>query len=844
MAKSNSSAASTATVTPADGTSIQDGDVHQQQESTPTFVLPFSAISREDIARVGGKGANLGEMCRAGLPVPPGFVLTVDAYAAFIEASGIKPRIASALRNVNISDVKSVIEASATLKALVTGSPVPDAIAAQIIAAYETLAPNDGHGPPLVAVRSSATAEDTAQHSFAGMFESFLNVQGAQALLENVKECWASTFGQRVLVYRLSRGFPGEMPVAVVVQRMVNSEKSGVIFTADPSTRNRSRVIVEAAWGLGEVVVQGLVTPDRYVLDRGTLALLEEQIALKEFMLVLDTGRRQTIRVDLVGTPKSGEPALTKEELRTLGTLALRADAHYGRPQDLEFAIDGGDVYLTQTRPITTLGTAGPTEDQNGSTRGDGRPLVVLRGRGASPGTVTGRARILLSPGEAAALSPGDILIAHATTPDWLPAMHRSAAIVTESGGMTSHAAIVSRELGIPCVVAVRDALKKIRDGDAVTVDGELGTVTPAGQSARAAAVPSTGSTPEVPAIAPATPNVTKKQTPGAAPTGEGSHPLRSSAPARATSLVTATHIYVNLAEPERAEEIAARDVDGVGLLRAEFMMLDALERTHPRAFLAAGRKDEFVQRMAEKLRVFGHAFGSRPVVYRTMDFRSNEFRGLKGGEEFEPTEENPMIGYRGCFRYTREPDLFALELEALALARRDWPNLHVMIPFVRTLWELKECLRLVDASAAGRDRSLQRWIMAEVPSVTHWLPEYAKLGISGVSIGSNDLTQLVLGVDRDSEIVSPLFDERDGAVQAAIRAIVTESHRHGLTCSICGQAPSIYPEYAEFLVECGIDSISVNPDAIDATRKNVASAEQRVVLRSARACEAVTRPR
>jgi len=298
---------------------------------------------------------------------------------------------------------------------------------------------------------------------------------------------------------------------------------------------------------------------------------------------------------------------------------------------------------------------------------------------------------------------------------------------------------------------------------------------------------------------------------------------------------VTATHIYVNLAEPDRAAEIASRDVEGVGLLRAEFMLLDALERNHPRAFLTAGRGQEFVERMAEKLRVFGQAFAPRPVIYRTMDFRSNEFRGLTGGEEFEPTEENPMIGYRGCFRYTREPDLFALELEALATARRDCPNIHLMIPFVRTRWELAECLRLVDASALHGDRELLRWIMAEVPSVTYWLPEYAQLGITGVSIGSNDLTQLVLGVDRDSEIVAPLFDERDGAVKAAVRAIITESHRHGLTCSICGQAPSIHPEYAEFLVECGIDSISVNPDAIDATRRNVAAAEQRLLLDDAR---------
>ena len=817
-----------ATATPPTGTeSVSDTAAQPASTKTPALVLPFSSISRADIARVGGKGANLGEMTRAGLPVPPGFVVTVDAYRRFIAESGIASRVAGALRALDINDATSVAKTSATLKALVIGAPVPDDIATATLAAYRAMLPNDGAGAFYVAVRSSATAEDTVQHSFAGMFESFLNVQGPQALLNRLKECWASTFGGRVLVYRLSRGFPAEMPVAVVVQRMVNSDKSGVIFTADPSTRNRFRIIVEAAWGLGESVVQGLVTPDRFVLDRGTLGLVEEQIALKEFMFTLDATTRQTVRVELSGTPKSGEPALTKEELRILGTLALRADAHYGRPQDLEFAIEGPNAYLTQTRPITTLGPQAQSAEAEPPCEGTGASprSTLLHGRGASPGVVTGHARILLTPAESAVLAPGDVLVTRATTPDWMPAMRLSAAIVTESGGMTSHAAIVSRELGIPCVVAVRDATQKVHDGELVTVDGSAGTVAAVSEGETAASALAEASAPAS-AVRPPAPSV------GPAVAHE-----RPSLPAvPAARPITATHIYVNLAEPDRAEEIAARDVDGVGLLRAEFMMLDALERVHPHTFLDAGRGNEFVERMAAKLRVFGKAFAPRPVVYRTMDFRSNEFRGLAGGEQFEPAEENPMIGYRGCFRYTREPDLFALELSALAAARRDCPNIHLMIPFVRTRWELAECLRLLDASALGGDRSLQRWIMAEVPSVTYWLPEYARLGIDGVSIGSNDLTQLVLGVDRDSGIVSPLFDERDGAVKAAVRAIVRESHEHGLTCSICGQAPSIYPEYAEFLVECGIDSISVNPDAIDATRRNVAAAEQRLLLRAARA--------
>jgi pyruvate,water dikinase len=386
------------------------------------------------------------------------------------------------------------------------------------------------------------------------------------------------------------------------------------------------------------------------------------------------------------------------------------------------------------------------------------------------------------------------------TSPDWVPIMRRAAAIVTDAGGMTSHAAIVARELGLPCIVGARDATRVLADGNTVTVDGSAGTVI-AGEVAAAQ-----------PAAAPVSVTASKIVAP-----------------------ITATRLYVNLAEPERATDVAARDVDGVGLLRAEFMMLAALENMHPRAFLAQRTADEFVRRMAESLRTFAQAFAPRPVVYRAMDFRSNEFRNLTGGAEFEPTEANPMIGYRGCFRYTREPDLFALELRALAEVRRDFENLHLMIPFVRTAHELKTCLRLLDASPLGADARLERWIMAEVPSVVYWLPTYASLGITGVSIGSNDLTQLMLGVDRDSELFGAAYDERDPAVLDAIKSIIGECRRLGLTCSICGQAPSVHPEYADRLVEWGIDSISVNVDAIDRTRRNIAMAEERLILERAR---------
>ncbi len=764
------------------------------QRSTD-LIVAFANARRSDIPTLGGKGANLGEMTAAGLPVPPGFILAIEAYEQFYDSNELGPRIAALIKDINPDDPAALEHRASALRQLILGGTVPDSLRDAIESAYDALTQDKTSGRR-VAVRSSATAEDTAQFSFAGMFESFLNVSGKPAVIENVKACWASTFSARVLFYRIKQGLPLEMPVAVIVQRMINSDKSGVIFTSDPATRDPTRLVIEAAWGLGEAVVQGAVTPDRHVLDKQSLSAILTEIAKKEFLLTWDDAKGSTVRVDLAGDPRATAPVLTASEVQTLGTLARRAEKHYGVPQDLEFAIEGADVYLTQSRPITTLAT-GPAIATPGPSA---KPLV--HGLGASPGRATGTVRVLDSPRDEASMKTGEILVTRMTSPDWVPIMRRAAAIVTDAGGMTSHAAIVARELGLPCIVGAHDATRVLVTGALVTVDGGTGTV-----------VMGTIGQPE-PASAKA---------------------VNHGANAADVAPITATHLYVNLAEPDRVAEVASRDVDGVGLLRAEFMMLEALEHMHPRAFLAQRSADEFVRRMVESLRAFTRAFNPRPVVYRAMDFRSNEFRNLTGGTAYEPTEANPMIGYRGCFRYTREPDLFALELRALAEVRRDYGNLHLMIPFVRTARELKTCLALVDASPLGSDARLQRWIMAEVPSVVYRLPEYAALGITGVSIGSNDLTQLMLGVDRDSELFGPDYDERDAAVLDAIQSIITECRRLGLTCSICGQAPSVHPEYAERLVEWGIDSISVNVDAIDRTRRNIASAEQRLLLARAR---------
>jgi pyruvate,water dikinase len=467
----------------------------------------------------------------------------------------------------------------------------------------------------------------------------------------------------------------------------------------------------------------------------------------------------------------------------------------------MEWVFEKSNLFLVQSRPITTIGR--PAADAGAAGGSPGEALVT--GLGAAPGVVSGRVRVLQDQSEGSRLQTGEVLVAPMTTPDWVPTMRRAAALVTDGGGVTCHAAIASRELRVPCIVGTRRATTVLRDGEIVTVDGATGNVYEGDVTGLLRG-------PTIPAA-----------------------PASAASAATATVHGLATHIYVNLAIAEHAEEVAALPVDGVGLLRAEFMIADALGGEHPRHLLQRGGREEFLGKMAGSLSRITRAFAPRPVVYRTIDFKSNEFRHLEGGEEIEPVEANPMIGYRGCYRYVKEPDLFALELELLARVREETPNLHLMIPFVRTRWELEACLELVDASPLGHQRGLHRWVMAEVPSVVYRIPEYAALGIDGVSIGSNDLTQLVLGVDRDSETCAELFDESDAAVLDAIARIIHAAREAGITSSLCGQAPSTRPEFAEHLVRFGITSVSVNPDAVERTREVVAAAEQRVILDAAR---------
>ena len=756
--------------------------------SDAEHIVWFAEVGRESVPLVGGKGANLGELTQADIPVPPGFVVTTRAYRQFIEDSGLDHTLRRLLNGLNVDDDAQLNAKAAAVRYAIEQAEMPAIMQQEITAAYAQL----GEGP--VAVRSSATAEDLAEASFAGQQATFLNIEGGVNVVEAVQRCWASLFEARAIFYREQAGWGHfDVDLAVPVQRMVQSESSGVMFTVDPITNDHNRVIIEAAFGLGEAVVGGLVSPDHFEVEKSSENILQRQIFTQDRKLVrapdgvVDPEYGPNVWQTLSDADGS-QPKLNDEQVVELTAIGKQIESHYGSPQDIEWGWANGQFYLLQTRPITTVAPSAKTNGNNPPPTPAEAP--ILDGSPASPGVATGRIRVIVDARETASIGEGDVLVAVMTTPDFVPAMKRAAAIITERGGRTCHAAIISRELGVPCVVGASGAAK-LADGREVTVDGASGLIYDGVQTD----LLNWWHDREEEFYAP---------------------------------IATKTKLYVNLAEPEIADRVAQRDVDGVGLLRAEFIIARLGE--HPRNFINTGRQDEYVRRLSEGMRKIASAFDPRPVIYRATDFKTNEYANLTGGDLYEPDEENPMIGYRGAARYIREPDLFELELRALEYVREDHPNLHLMIPFVRTPDEMAHVVKQVDDYGlernAGEPGGFQLWMMVEVPSNVILLDEFIDCGIDGVSIGSNDLTQLTLGIDRDSERFADSFDERNPAVLKSIEQVITTAKRRGITVSVCGQGPSEHPDLAQRLVDWGITSISVTPDVIERTRQLVANAE------------------
>ncbi len=768
------------------------------------LIVNLADVSDSDLPLVGGKASKLGELVRQGLPIPPGFVLTTEAYQAFVERTGLHAEIPAALATIDADRAETVESASQRIRKAFEAAEFPPDLKKAVTEAYEAYVKQ--HRVRFSAVRSSATMEDLEGASFAGLQETYLNVAGTEHVLSAVKKCWASLFTARVLVYRQRKGFDhAQVRLAVLIQKMVDVTVSGICFTRDPNT-GENHMIVEAGLGLGEAIVGGEVTPDHYVIDGATQKIVHKQISAQKVRIVRAEGggnRREEIPPNLREVQK-----LPDQRLLRLVSLARLIESHYRRPMDIEWCADAETLYVVQARPVTTIptSTAPGTRAEPPSAEG-GPETPILRGFGASPGIATGVARILHGPAEMEKLKTGEVLVTTMTTPDMVPAMSQASAIVTDEGGMTCHAAIVSRELGVPCVVGTREATRVIADGSEVTVDGKTGAVY-------------RGSV--------------RLGRPPAAAAGAGI----AAAPAihaHEGAPVTATKIYVNVGVPEKAEEYARLPVSGVGLLRIEFIFT-AHVREHPLSLLQKGKKDELVKRLADGIGKVCSAFHPRPVIIRTSDFKTNEYRGMPGGETFEPLEENPMIGWRGCSRYISPvyKPAFLCELEAIHRVRTEMglKNAMVMLPFVRNTWELEEIAEMMRAQGLRRSRDFQLYLMAEVPSTALLAREFSK-HCDGFSIGSNDLTQLVLGADRDSETLGKMgyFDERDPAVQRAIQLLLEGAHAEGRTVGICGQGPSVYPEFAEFLVREGIDSISLNADTVIPTIRTIASLEQRMKL-------------
>ncbi|MEM2956451.1 MAG: phosphoenolpyruvate synthase [Candidatus Pacearchaeota archaeon] len=780
-------------------------------------ILWLNEIGKEDINIAGGKGANLAEMYNIGLPVPPAFIITANAFKKFIEDTGLKDRILNELKKIDIENTSYLEQKASEIQLMITRQKIPQHLEEEIIEAYNNMnvdssilkaASSDvlniiktAREPIFVAVRSSATTEDLKTASFAGQQETFLNIKGTAQLIEAVKKCWASLFTARAIYYRERRGFEHEKSlIAVIVQKMINSDKSGVTFTINPVTNNKDEIVIEAVFGLGEGIVSGAIAPDRYIVDKHTNKIKEKFVSFKPIYFTRSSSGN-TVKSNLP-MEKINEQVLENYEIIKLANYARDIEEHYGIPQDIEWAIEYGKIYIVQTRPVTTVEKEIKKVDISGK--------IILDGLAASPGIATGRVRLIGTLADLSKLIPGEILVTKMTNPDMVVAMQKSAAIVTDEGGQTCHAAIVSREVGLPAVVGTRKATKVLQNGQLITVDAYNGKIYEGKVEIQK----------EEKAIE------TKEEL---KVSEEVEMPSETVEEFLEEEKIEAERkipkVYMNLGEPNKIYDYKNLPFDGIGLMRLEFVIAYQIRR-HPLFLIELGQEDRYEEGIAKGISIVAKEVYPKPVIVRFSDFKTNEYRGLEGGNKYEEEENNPMIGFRGVSRYiSREFEpAFRLECKAIKKAREKLDNIHVMLPFVRTVEEVKKCLKIMKEEDLIRNNTFKIWLMAEVPSIALIPEEFAQLDIDGVSIGSNDLTQLILGVDRDSALLGRMgyFNERNPAVLKAIQNIIKGFHKYGKTVSICGQAPSVHSEIVEFLVKEGIDSISVNPDAVEKVKEHI----------------------
>jgi len=780
-------------------------------------ILWFDEIGIEDVALVGGKNASLGEMYREltpqGVQIPNGFAITAAAYHDFVENSGVAARLRDILDSLDTRDIADLQRRGLAARQAILDADLPQSLQTAILGAYEKLSAGQ-NAPVDVAVRSSATAEDLPDASFAGQQETYLNVQGSAALLEACKRCFASLYTDRAISYRVDKGFDAQrIGLSIGVQLMVRSDlaSAGVMFSIDTETGFADAILINGAWGLGENVVAGAVNPDEFYVFKTTLRqgfrpILRKQLGTKEQKLIYDIGGGKMTRNVAVPTEDRQRFCIDDDDILTLARWACLIEEHYSRkrgshsPMDMEWAKDGrsGELFIVQARPETVQSrkTAGVIESYHLKAV-SGTPLIT--GRSVGERIAAGPVRVIKSIKDLHRFQEGEVLVADKTDPDWEPSMKKAAAIVTNRGGRTCHAAIVSRELGLPAVVGTERATELLRDGQPVTVscaEGDTGNVY------------------------------------------DGLLPFEVERQSLSDLQRPRTKIMMNVGNPEEAFRLSYLPNDGVGLAREEFIISNSI-KIHPKALLdyerltdpdvkdaidrlTVGYADKplfFVERLAQGVAMIAAAFYPNDVIIRMSDFKTNEYANLVGGQPYEPSEENPMIGFRGASRYYNERyrDGFALECRAMRKVRDEMglTNLKIMIPFCRTVEEARQVMAEMEKHGLKRgDNGLEVYVMCELPSNVLLAREFAEV-FDGFSIGSNDLTQLTLGVDRDSEIVAPIFDERNPAVMRLIASVIRDAKAAGRKIGICGQAPSDYPEFAEFLVQCGIDSISLNPDAV-----------------------------